>query len=177
MKKTEFPCTLPEKKADSIAAVKEFATQGPWRTKSEGELNVLLKMPLQILSSYLSYDMNELANISEDIRGLRLYSVRKLKKGSRGGGEFHRIRKEIVIGMEGRVQYEFEDVYKNKRTALLLPDNGFFIPQFMMHSYEVIEDSGLLVVANTLFNPLNPATHDTYSAEIFQVLQQHYKKM
>jgi hypothetical protein len=45
---------------------------------------------------------------------------------------------------------------------------------FILHAYEVLEEgSNLLIVANTLFNPNNSKTHDTYSIKEFRELQEN----
>ena len=51
------------------------------------------------------------------------------------------------------------------------------MPPYILHSYMVLEEgSGLLVLANTLFNPEVKETHDTYSMQAFRELQLSYAK-
>ena len=162
----------------NVSAVKEMEALGPWESKSGGKLMVNLAFSLRTLKNrYFDYKKSELDRIPEDIRGLRIYTVRELPKNKIGGTEFHRIREEIVFGLEGTVEWECEDVYGNKKNFVLTPDNGVWMPPFILHTYEAIEeDSGLLVMANTLFNPDDPKTHDTYSSDKFRELQKKYAK-
>jgi len=61
------------------------------------------------LEKYFKYE----SNIDPDIRGLRVYMITGLKKGNRGGGEFHKIRQEIVCCLHGLVNWEFRDLNNN----------------------------------------------------------------
>lgn len=120
----------------------------------------------------MRHNREELNKIPEDIRGLRSYSVRGLPKDKIGGTEFHRIREELVFGLEGRVLWKCEDIYGGRREFELSSQKGVWVPPFVLHTYHTLEEnSGLLVLANTLFNPDDPRTHDTYSREEFRKLQ------
>ena len=68
-----------------------------------------------------------------------------------------------------------EDVYGNIRMFKLDPKTGLYIPPFMQHSFGFPKDSSFMVVANTLFNPQDPTTHDTYSYAAFTRLQEQYR--
>lgn len=171
----EFAYKKPSNKPACVHDILEIASKGPWKTKSDAELIVLFALPYDDLLGYIKYDESELRQIPEDIRGLRSYSVRGLKNGSMGGMEFHRIRKELLFGLEGLIDVECEDVYRNKRNFRLDSQKGIYIPPFILHTYETIEDAGLLVIANTLFNPDDSRTHDTYPQEVFRKLQEQYK--
>ena len=105
----KFACEKPLSNTDSIEYVSEIEARGPWKTKSDAELKVLFAMPYEKLLEFLKYDENELRQLPENIRGLRSYSVKGLRKGSLGGMEFHRIRKELLFGLEGVVDVECED--------------------------------------------------------------------
>jgi len=157
----------------TVDTVVEFHARGPWKTKSGGELSVAFALPIEIIMShYFNYVANELARVPEDIRGLRMYISRGFKKGSIGGTEFHRVREEFVFGLEGRLRWWCDDVYGNRKEWILKPGFGLWMHPYILHSYEVLEEnSGLIVIANTLFNPENPATHDTYSQEEFSELR------
>jgi len=151
----------------SVADVQVFEARGPWDTKSGGELKVLFALPLTtLLDCYLKYKPSDL---EPDIRGLRVYTVGNLPKGRIGGTEWHRLRQEIVFGMSGAVRWTCEDLSGDKREFLIDCQRGIWMPPSILHTYEVIEEgSSLLVVANTLFVPGDPETHDTYSAEMFR---------
>lgn len=155
-----------------VDAVEEFRVRSPWKTKSDGKLHARFALPFTVVHRYLTYDEEELARVPLDIRGLRCYTVRDLPKDGIGGTEFHRIRDEIVVGLDGSVEWECEDVYGARRTYTITPSNGVRIPPFILHTYRVLEEgSGLLVFANTLFDPEDPRTHDTFSRDEFRALQ------
>ncbi len=157
----------------SVDDIQVMPAAGPWPTKSGGELMVTMKMPLQdVQEKYLAYDQAELDPLPQDIRGLRIYTVRKLPQERIGGMEWHRVREEMIFVLEGSVLWECEDLYGNKRSYTLDGGAGIWMPPFILHTYTVLaEGSGLLVMANTLFIPDDPATHDTYSLEAFKELQ------
>ena len=99
----------------SVAHIAEFPNEGPWTTKSGGELNVLFARHLNIINGiFFEYDARELEKIPRDIRGLRMYRVDNIPKGGIGGNEFHRIRQEIIIPIRGRLVYECEDLFGQK---------------------------------------------------------------
>ena len=157
----------------SVEDIENLEARGPWKTKSKGDLTVLLAIPLTtVLNRFLVYDPEELAKIPQDICGLRLYPVRNLPKGESGGGEFHRVRKEFFFGLDGKILMTCDDLYGGTRSFMITPDFGIYIPNFIRHSYVVMEErSGFLVIANTLFIPDNPRTHDTYKTEEFELLK------
>lgn len=157
----------------TVDDVQIFETRGPWDTKSGGKLNVLFAMPLATLKDrYFQYENTELDLIPGDIRGLRAYTVRDLPNGRIGGTEWHRIREEIVFALEGSVRWMCEDLLGGQREFILDTGVGVWMPPFILHTYEVKKDkSGLFVIANTLFVPDDPRTHDTYSVETFRELQ------
>jgi len=166
----------PSYKPPTVDDIIDLEVKGPWTTKSNAVLNVLLAMPHDLATQFLTYD-DELGKLPVDIRGLRIYSVRGLKKGSVGGTEFHRIRKEQIIGLDGSVDLELEDVYGRKRNVVITPKRGVHFPPFILHTYTTLQDnSGLLVVANTLFNADNPTTNDSYTSDVFREIQSHYNK-
>lgn len=148
-----------------IDECKVFFTKGPWETKSGGELNVLFSMPLsEILSEFLAYEIVP----TPDIRGLRFYTVSNLSKGAVGGGEFHKIRKEIIIPLSGSVKWIVMDNDGNRIQEILKPGNGMLMPPYIMHDYEVLEDNTtLLIFCNTLFFPEIPESHDTFGRSEF----------
>lgn len=159
-----------------IEEVRELNARGPWTTKSGGTLNVAVTFPFDIIQLFINtYDEGELKKIPEDIRGFRIYTVRNLPIGRVGGTEFHRIRREIAFGLEGRIRWECEDLYGKKKEFIMTPKTGLVIPPSIIHTYEVLEDkSGIFAVANTLFNADDPRTHDTYSHDSFCQLQKNY---
>lgn len=172
MDASKKPTTVP-----NIKDIRTLHTKGPWMTKSNAELSVIFAFPLSQTQKLLDYDREELAYLPSEfnIKGLRCYSVRGLKNKSVGGTEFHRIRQEILFGLEGAIDFEFEDIFGSKRNVTIDKKTGVYLPPFILHTYESRQDnSGLLVFCNTLFNPEDKRTHDTYSKEVFKALQQKY---
>lgn len=157
----------------SVAQIGVFPNEGPWKTKSNGELNVLFARHLSYITGlFFEYDAQELEKIPRDIRGLRIYRVDNTPKGGVGGKEFHRIRQEITIPIKGRLAYECEDLFGKKRNFDLTPETSIWIPPLVMHTYEALEvDTAFLIIANTLYDPADKETWDTYSSEEFCALQ------
>ena len=161
-----------------VDKIQVLDARGPWQTKSGGKLMVAFTLPFDVVQQrYFAYDQEELKKVPEDIRGLRIYTVRDLPQGPIGGTEFHRIREEIIYGLEGKIKMECEDLFGGKKKFILTPEKGIWMPPFILHTYKMMEEkSGLLVIANTLFNPDDPRTHDTYSLEVFRQLQKDNSK-
>lgn len=163
----------------TIEDVKEINGRGPWSTKSDGQLTVLFTLPFnQLAGRFLHYDVSELGKIPPefDIRGLRIYSVQNVPAGNIGGTEFHRIREEIVFCLEGRMIWTCEDLRGETRSFRLKPGMGVWAPPYILHTYEAMEEGSIfLVLCNTLFDPADPRTHDSYSAEEFRQLQKEIK--
>ena len=166
----------PDRAVPIVNDVQIIETRGPWNTKSGGKLNVVFAMPLATVQDrYLHYETTELDRVPSDIRGLRVYTVRDLPNGKIGGIEWHRVREEMVFALEGSVHWMCEDLFGGKRDFVLTTGVGVWMPPFILHAYEVKEESsGLFVIANTLFVPDDPRTHDTYSMETFRELQTEY---
>ncbi|MDP3771694.1 MAG: hypothetical protein Q8R16_05320 [bacterium] len=163
----ELPQRVP-----TVADIETFSVRGPWPTKSGGALDVLCAFPIGEVQQYFTYDDAELARVPSDLRGLRLYHVRDLPEGRVGGTEFHRVRVEIVIGLTGAERWECEDLHGDIRHFELTPETGARVPPFLLHTYRVrAPGSGHLVITNTLFDPDDPRTHDTYSLATFRELQ------
>ena len=160
----------------TVDDVQVIEAHGPWGTKSGGKLNVVFAMPLATVQDrYLHYEDAELGQVPFDIRGLRAYTVRGLPSTRIGGTEWHRIREEMIFALEGSVRWTCEDLLGGKRDFTLDVGVGVWMPPFILHTYEVREEgSGLLVIANTLFVPDDPRTHDTYSMEMFREFQSQY---
>lgn len=164
------------KKFPSIIDAHIINPLGPWPTKSKGQLIVLSAIPIAELQKFLKYNHDELAKVPINIRGLRHYLVGNLPLNGIGGGEFHRIRREIVFAITGEVKWECQDLYGEHSTTTLNEKQGISLPPFLLHSYTVTKpQTTLLVVANTLFIPNDPRTHDTYSAEEFEQLKSQHK--
>ena len=143
-------------------------TSGEWPTKSGGVLSVLHKIDYSLVEKFLHYDSAELSAVLADIRGLRAYKVSDIPKGSVGANEWHKIRNEIVCCIAGTFTWVCKDVYGNEKTFTLDKNCAIYTPHHILHTYTALEDAGCIsVLANTLFDPKKPATHDTYSANDF----------
>jgi dTDP-4-dehydrorhamnose 3,5-epimerase-like enzyme len=125
--------------------------------------------------NYFKYEKSEIERMPHEIRGLRSYSVSELEKDRIGANEWHRIRNELVFMTEGSAEWICEDLYGNKKIYNLSDAQGVWTPPFIMHTYKTTsEKNGILVIANTLFDPNNPKTHDSYSLADFLKLQSLY---
>src|SRR4030042_1062687 len=154
MKETpEFASQKPSYAPPTIDQVNVIGTKRGWKTKSDGDLSVLFALTSHEISDFLKYENEELKKlIPEDIRGLRAYYINGLKMGSVGGGEFHRLRKEMLFALEGIFDFECEDVYGQRRGLRVDREKGLYIPNLILHTYETVIPGNLLVVANTLFD-------------------------
>ena len=170
------PAMLPTRNPPTVEDIRETAMTGPWRSKSGGTLTVPFALPYAYTMDMFGYDDAELDRIPLDIRGLRMFVLEDIPIGGVGGGEFHRIRVEIVVTVKGRVRWVCEDVYGGRKVLTPPPETTLHLPPFILHTMESIEHgSAIAVIANTLYNADDPRTHDTYSAAEFHTLQEHYR--
>ncbi|MGB4762500.1 MAG: hypothetical protein WBP12_04065 [Candidatus Saccharimonas sp.] len=155
-------------KLPSIEDIKVFNTEGSWSTKSGGSLSVLYKLGYDTVQAFLTYDQKELDEVGVDIRGLRSYVVENIPKGSVGANEWHRIRNEICFSINGSFRWLCRDVYGNEREFIVDKNSAILTPHHILHTYTALEDNtSISVLANTLFTPDIPSTHDTYPAATF----------
>ena len=156
----------------SVHDIEIIKGKGPWDTKSGGELNVLFGLSHDTLHlKFLTYNQEELRGIPYDIRGLRAYTVEGLQRNKIGANEWHKLRNELVFTIKGVMSWRCEDLHGEVRKFKLKKGAGLLIPHHILHTYHVESDyAEILVVANTLFIPDNPATHDTYPQEAFHKL-------
>ncbi|OGZ15147.1 MAG: hypothetical protein A3G11_02085 [Candidatus Lloydbacteria bacterium RIFCSPLOWO2_12_FULL_51_9] len=158
----------------TVLDIHVFEAGGPWKTKSGGNLAIQFGapgIPFQMIMEYFQYEAEDLSR-QKDLKGFRIYTVRDLPAGTIGGTEWHRVRQEMVFALDGKVEWECEDVSGNHRSFVLDGVVGIWMPPYILHAYKAqVQGSGLLVVANTLFYPEDKATHDTYSQETFRDLQ------
>ena len=157
----------------TVNDVKVVERKGPWNTKSGGQLNVLFAINYaEIQAGFFSYDKDELAAIPQDVRGLRSYQVSDIPQNSIGANEWHKLRQELVFAIEGSVRWTCEDIQGGKKAITLDDKYGVWVPPYILHTYEALTTkTNLLVIANTLFLPDDPTTHDTYSSNDFRNLQ------
>ena len=152
----------------------------PWESKSGGILRVNFAVPLpEVTERFIAYEGNELTVVSTDIRGLRLYRVSDMPEGAKGGGEYHEVRQELVGVNRGRIAWVCEDLLGGKKVFKLDAKTGISIwmPPFILHTYTVLESgSELWFFANTLSDPRDKASQDTYPKSAFRELQAEYAK-
>lgn len=164
----------------NISSIQQLPTKGPWHSKSGGELTVLFGLDATLLATFLDYDNPEFSAIAQrtgtDIHGLRTYNVSNIPSGSTGANEFHLARTELVTALSGRALWKCEDVYGNTTEYTLDSTTSLMVPPGILHTYTALEDNTRLqVVCNTLFNPDDPGTHDSFSSEDFRKLQAEHQ--
>ena len=157
----------------TINSVEKIDCSQTWETKAGATLRVLTKDSYSLLVlRFFLYDKEELKKTG-DIRGLRTYTVRNQNPGRLGGMEFHRLRWEYVIGLEGGFEWLCEDLWGQKKISIISVSKGILLPPSILHTFKAVEkNSGLLVVCNTLFNPSDEKTWDSYPESEFRKLQQ-----
>lgn len=156
----------------TVKDIKHISTPGSWQTKSGGVLEIITRIEYDTLNKFLTYDPASLAMIEDDIRGLRAYKVSGISKGSIGANEWHKVRNELFTVLRGSIRWTCTDHLGNTSSFVVTASNTIFTPHHILHTYEALEDNTeLAVIANTLFIPDKPTTHDTYSADLFSELQ------
>lgn len=156
----------------TVKDIKVLSTPGNWTTKSGGVLEVITRIDYTVLSQFLTYNDADLYQVPEDIRGLRVYRVTGVSKGSVGANEWHKLRNELFTVLRGSVRWVCTDHLGQTKSFTITPTITIYTPHHILHTYEALEDdTEIAVIANTLFNPDNLATHDTYSVESFHELQ------
>jgi hypothetical protein len=155
--------------ASTVESVGEVRVKGPWKTKSNALLRMLFAFSQDELPLLFQYDEAEVKRLPKDVRGLRIYHIRDLKRGSEGAKEFHRIRTEIMLALRGEFKAVCRDLHGNEKT-FRLKESGIVVPPYIWHKYVTVEDGELLVVANTIFDPDDPETHDSYPEDVFRRL-------
>ena len=152
-----------------------FLPAGPWSSKSGGSLEVIYSSALALpamMAEFFDYSLEELALVQTDIRGFRLYTVTGIPKGGVGGREFHRLRHELFFTLSGALQVCCEDMMGGRLEWVMPARHGVHIKPTILHTVTALEpDTDFLVVANTLFDPEDPRTHDCYSEVEFKRLK------
>lgn len=165
----------------SINDIKTIETRGPWKAKSGGQLNVLMALPQEVVTDFLDYNHPGFDSIekktNKNIRGLRIYNVANIPKDSIGGLEWHDIRTEYVVALGGSAVWQCVDFEGKEAEFILNEKTSVIMPPGILHTYTALEDNTRLqVVCNTLFDPDDPETHDTYSKEVFERIQSEKTK-
>lgn len=152
----------------TIDDVIELKIRGPWTTKSNADLSLLFGLDKKELDAFLTYDESELKKLSQDTRGLRMYTVSGLKQSAQGANEWHKVKREIIFVTRGKVHWLLTDAYGNQKEYTLTPENhGIIIPPFILHAYTALEDnSQIAVIANSLYDVDDPGTYDVYEPSL-----------
>jgi len=160
----------------TVDDIRELRMTGPWRRKSGGILSVPFALPYVQAMDIFDYDAAELARLPRDIRGLRMFVLEDMPAGGIGGGEFHRIRIEIVFTVKGRVRWMCEDVYGWYKESHPPRDCIIHFPPFILHTMQSLESgSAVVVIANTLYDADDAQTYDTYPVAEFRALQERHR--
>ena len=117
----------PVRNPSSVEDIRELRVTGPWRSKSGGLLSVPFALSYAQTMDIFNYDHAELNRIPRDIRGLRMFVLEDIPAGGVGGGEFHRIRIEIVFTVKGRGRW-FSSRMRTVAGSVFLPTATFTVP-------------------------------------------------
>jgi dTDP-4-dehydrorhamnose 3,5-epimerase-like enzyme len=153
---------------------------GPWNSKSGGVLRVSFSIDETQTKSFQRFDALAFSEAekgsTENIRGLRVYSVSNIPKGSVGAKEYHLARTEIINVLDGVCEWRLEDIYGGSKVFMLDTTKSLIIPHGILHTYIAAEENTRIqVICNTLFMPDNPGTHDSYMIDDFRRLQEDYR--
>jgi WxcM-like, C-terminal. len=169
---------LPVRQPPNVNDIRELSMTGPWRSKSGGLLSVPFALSYPQTMDIFDYDPSELDRVPRDIRGLRMFVLEDIPMGGVGGGEFHRLRIEIVFTVKGKVRWVCDDLYGGRKEFTPMRDCILHFPPFILHTMESMEHgSSVVVIANTLYDPDDARTYDTYSVAEFRSMQEHYRAL
>lgn len=160
---TAYTISSPSSITASVADVVEIELKDQFTMESGAEQSILCALPYHMVQRLFKYNENELLRLPEDIRGLRSYRINGIQEGKSEGGKFHRIGTELVFVLKGAIKMTCKDIEGSASTYILNQEKGILIPPYILHSYLVIEDSDLLVISNTISNPDDPKSNDTYT--------------
>ena len=164
------------KNFSTIDTIRLIDTKGPWESKSGGKLSVLMALDAKDMAEFLNFSSTAFDDIQAEtgvnIRGIRIYNVSDIAKGSVGANEFHMARTEIVSVLSGAALWRCEDIFGNVKEFTLDATQSLVVPYGILHTYTALEDNTRLqVLCNTLFEPEIAGTHDSFLLEEFKKLQ------
>lgn len=156
------------KEFHTIDEVRILRIDGSWKTKSGGHLEVMLALPQEEVIAFLDYNNPAFDKVPHNLRGLRVYTVKDIPEGAIGANEWHKIRTEVITVIDGRATLRCVDMIGQEREFYLDGNQSIVIPPTLMHTYHATENrTRLQVITNTLFDPNDPSTQDTFSMEEF----------
>lgn len=155
----------------TLKDVRLLTSRGPWKTKSGGELIQRLQLDWTETQRRVFRYPSFAPGTEPDIRGLRIYTVMGIPRGSVGAREFHRHRTEIVFPASGTFRWACTDTFGEREDYQLDQRRAILVPPYILHEYESLEDGGgLVVLATTTFDPDDRRTHDSFPVQEFEAL-------
>lgn len=82
------------------------------------------------------------------------YTFKKLflKKGCKGGLQYHRFKNESGYLVSGKLILRYADSSNQLQERILLPGESFHFPPLAIHQEEALEDCVILEASNPVFN-------------------------
>ena len=82
------------------------------------------------------------------------YTFKKLfiKKGCKGGLQYHRFKDESGYLVSGKLILRYADTANKLQERVLVPGDSFHFPPFTIHQEEALEDCVILEASNPVFN-------------------------
>ena len=82
------------------------------------------------------------------------YTFKKLilKKGCKGGLQYHRFKNEAGFLVSGKLIIRYADSGNTLKERVVLPGESFHFPPFSVHQEEAIEECVILEASNPVFN-------------------------
>ena len=82
------------------------------------------------------------------------YTFKKLflKKGCKGGLQYHRFKNECGYLVSGKLLVRYPDSSKRLLERILFPGESFHFPPYAIHQEEALEDCLILEASNPVFN-------------------------
>lgn len=82
------------------------------------------------------------------------YTFKKLilKKGCKGGLQYHRLKNECGYLVSGKLIVRYVDDDNNISEKIVLPGQSFHFPPFVIHQEEALDDCVILEASNPIFN-------------------------
>lgn len=121
---------------------------------------------------FLSYDQTPVLNIGRapdyHLPGEQVYTTSGIKAREIGGMHAHCMRQQITVCTRGSVLWAVEDAYRQRTSFVLNEGDGVWLPSDILHSYQgIAPESDILTLANTIYRPENPDSHDECDIEAF----------
>lgn len=76
----------------------------------------------------------------------------RMKKGTRGGLQYHQVKNEAQHLVSGKVQVEYDPGNGSLETLIWTPGHSIHIPPGTIHRETALEDSVIFEVSNAVFN-------------------------